>query len=62
MVRRGREDGAGPDERAERKRFDAAAAEALGTYGLFAGAGVVALIAIVALVSHLARRRLEERL
>ena len=39
-----------------------AAAEALGTYGLFAGAGVVALIAIVALVSHLARRRLEERL
>jgi membrane protein DedA with SNARE-associated domain len=39
-----------------------AAAEALGKYGLFAGAGVVALIAIVALVSHLARRRLEERL
>ena len=39
-----------------------AAAEALGKYGLFAGAGVIALIAIVALVSHLARRRLEERL
>jgi membrane protein DedA with SNARE-associated domain len=39
-----------------------AAAEALGKYGLFAGAGVIALIGIVALVSHLARRRLEERL
>jgi membrane protein DedA with SNARE-associated domain len=38
------------------------AAEALGKYGLFAGAGVVALIALVALVSHFARRRLEERL
>jgi membrane protein DedA with SNARE-associated domain len=39
-----------------------AAAQAFGTYGLFAGAGVVALIAVVALVSHLARRRIEERL
>jgi membrane protein DedA with SNARE-associated domain len=39
-----------------------AAADALGKYGLFAGAGVVALIGVVALVTHLGRRRLEERL
>jgi membrane protein DedA with SNARE-associated domain len=39
-----------------------AAADALGKYGLFAGAGVVALIGVVALVAHLGRRRLEERL
>jgi membrane protein DedA with SNARE-associated domain len=39
-----------------------AAADALGKYGLFAGAGVVALIGVVALLTHLGRRRLEERL
>jgi membrane protein DedA with SNARE-associated domain len=39
-----------------------AAADAIGRYGLFAGAGLVALLLVVFLAAHLGRRRLEERL
>jgi membrane protein DedA with SNARE-associated domain len=39
-----------------------AAADAIQRYGLFAGAGVAALVVIGALAVHLGRRRLEERM
>jgi membrane protein DedA with SNARE-associated domain len=39
-----------------------AAADAIQRYGLFAAAGIVALLAIAALAVHIGKRRLEERL